>query len=442
MREKAAALLDEDAGIRAAAVNQKRQLTGQEQDRITQIYNEVEELEASIKLEEKGEAIRARFNQSVDEPARPDPTDDGNGSYRAPGAANRPKPRKGDGFRTLGEFLTKVAIAQSPGGLTDPRLIQAAATGMSEGVFSDGGFAVGTDIAGTIMDKIFGAENLASRCTRFTISNTSNSIKVPRIVESSRADGSRWGGVRGYWKDEAAAMTASKPKGGDCQLSLENLTVLIYTTDQLLADSAALESYIRQLAPKEIIFKMNDALINGDGSGKPLGILQAGCLVSQAKETGQTAETIKYENIVKMWSRMFSDSRPNAVWLINQDVEPQLYTMSLAVGTGGSAVYLPPGGASDQPYARLFGRPVIPMEQCPTLGTVGDIILADFSQYLLADKGGVESASSIHVQFLYNETVFRFVYRVDGQPWWGAPLTPKSGSSNTLSPFVALATRS
>jgi len=73
------------------------------------------------------------------------------------------------------------------------------------------------------------------------------------------------------------------------------------------------------------------------------------------------------------------------------------------------------------------------------MGTVGDIVLASLSNYQAIQKGGIEAASSIHVQLLTDETVFRFVYRVDGAPTWGAALTPFKGS-NTQSPFVALAT--
>ena len=192
---------------------------------------------------------------------------------------------------------------------------------------------------------------------------------------------------------------------------------------------------------EEFGFKVDDALINGNGAGQPLGILSSNCLVTVAKESGQAASTVVVENIVKMWARMWARSRQNAVWLINQDIEPQLYTMSLSVGTGGVPVYMPANGVSGSPYSTLFGRPVIPIEQCQTLGTKGDIYLADFSQYLIIDKGGMDSATSIHVRFIYDETVYRFVLRIDGQPIWNSALTPYKGSS-TLSPFVALATRS
>jgi HK97 family phage major capsid protein len=143
-----------------------------------------------------------------------------------------------------------------------------------------------------------------------------------------------------------------------------------------------------------------------------------------------------------MYSRIFAQSRPNAVWLINQNVEPQLFTMSLAVGTGGVPVYMPAGGLSGAPYGTLFGRPVIPIEQCATLGTVGDIIFADLNGYILAEKGGLQSDMSIHVRFIYDEQVFRFVMRLDGQPVRATALTPyKGGASYTQSHFVALETR-
>jgi HK97 family phage major capsid protein len=84
---------------------------------------------------------------------------------------------------------------------------------------------------------------------------------------------------------------------------------------------------------------------------------------------------------------------------------------------------------------------VIPVEYCATLGTVGDLVLADMSQYAVIEKGGLQQATSIHVAFVTDETAFRAVYRLDGQPKWRTPLTPFKGS-NTLSPFVTLATRS
>ena len=88
-----------------------------------------------------------------------------------------------------------------------------------------------------------------------------------------------------------------------------------------------------------------------------------------------------------------------------------------------------------------MGKPIIEIEQCATLGTVGDIVLANFGQgYMLAEKGGLQSDMSIHVRFIYDEQVFRFVLRLDGQPMLRGPITPFKGS-NTLSHFVATESR-
>jgi HK97 family phage major capsid protein len=116
--------------------------------------------------------------------------------------------------------------------------------------------------------------------------------------------------------------------------------------------------------------------------------------------------------------------------------------MSIAVGTGGQLVFVPPGGISGAPYGSLLGRPVIPIEQASALGDVGDIMLADLSGYILSQKGGVQSDVSIHVRFVYDESVFRFVLRIDGQPVRASALTPyKGGASATQSHFVALQAR-
>ena len=106
---------------------------------------------------------------------------------------------------------------------------------------------------------------------------------------------------------------------------------------------------------------------------------------------------------------------------------------------------MPAGGAASQPYGTLFGRQVVPIEQCPILGDTGDIMLCDFSQYKFIDKGGMKSDVSILVQFVQDESVFRFVYRCDGQPVLASAVTPFTAgattATSTLSHFVRVAAR-
>lgn len=344
-------------------------------------------------------------------------------------------------WQSFGEYLQAVCFAGMPEGRTDGRLLEQRATGMSEGVPADGGFMVQTDFVSELLRRTYETGELARRCRKIPVSAKANGLKINAVAETSRVDGSRWGGVQAYWLAEAAQKTASAPKLRRINLELKKLAGLCYLTDELIEDAAALESVVTQAFSEEFAFKIDDGIFRGDGAGKPLGLLNAPATVEVSKEPGQAAATVVYENILAMWARMWAPSRRNAVWLINQDIEPQLYTMSLAVGTGGAPVYLPAGGASAAPYGTLMGRPVIPIEACSTLGTAGDIVLADLSQYLWIDKGGIQQASSIHVKFVYDETVLRFVYRCDGQPWWVSALTPYKGS-NTLSPFVTLEERS
>ncbi len=343
-------------------------------------------------------------------------------------------------FGSLGEQLMCVRNAAVTHNV-DKRLLEARATGMSEGVPSDGGFLVQTDFSTQLLEKVHETGKLVDRCERVTISSEANSTKIPGIDETSRANGSRSGGVRGYWLNEGGTKTASAPKFRQIELTLKKLIGLCYCTDEMLADISVMESLLPRLFASEFGFKVDDALINGTGAGQPLGLLNATALVSVAKETGQAAKTIVAENIEKMYARMDAGSVGNAAWYINQDCWPQLFQLHHAVGTGGIPMFVPAGGLSDAPFGTLLGRPIVPLEQCQTLGTKGDIYFADMSQYIIAEKGGIDAASSIHVSFTTDETAFRFVMRIDGQPIWQSALTPYK-SSDTISPYVALAVRS
>lgn len=442
MRRLRAEMVQQAEAIILKADGENRAMSDDERAKLVEMREQITKLDADIKVREEWDGLVTEVRATTPA-AKPEP------EQRDATWAAAPKPAeqvRAEQEHRFGQFLQAVMRSSRPGADVDPMVREAydkrAATGLGETVASAGGFLVGTDFSSELLRRAYTMGEITSRCRRVPISANSNSLKINGVDETSRVAGSRWGGIRGYWLAEAGLLTASAPKFRQIELKLNKLGVLAYSTDELLADAGALGSVIMDAASEEIMYLTENAIINGTGAGMPLGVLNANCLVSVTKETGQAATTLVAQNIIKMRSRLWARSRASSVWLVNQDVEPQLHQMSVAVGTGGVPVYLPAGGLSSSPYDTLYGRPVVPVEYCATLGTVGDVIAADFSQYLLADKGGIQSASSIHVQFLYDETVFRFIYRVDGQPTWNAALTPASGSSNTLSPFVALATRS
>lgn len=413
----------EDARLKAMAVLNKaeaedRFLSEDEQKDIDKYEEEIRAWDESIGRAEKLLAIEPEDRSTEKPEVKPTPAKD---------TEKR--------FSSFGEQLMAAYRAAMPGGKVDERLSTRAASGLNETTPSDGGFLVQQDFVTELLKRTYETGILASKVKKIPISTNANGMKINAIDEDSRANGSRWGGVQTYWEGEADELTASKPKFRQMELSLKKLTGLCYATDELLQDAAALEAVIRQAFAEEFGFKIDDAILSGSGEGEPLGILNSGAIVTVAKEASQT-DTITVENLIKMWNRLWSRSRANAVWYINQELEPYLYTLKI----GDKPVYIPAGGLSEKPYGTLFGRPVVPIEQCSAAGEVGDIILADIGQYLLIDKGGVKSASSIHVRFLYDENVFRFIYRVDGKPIWTKPLTPYKGSA-TVSPFVTLAKR-
>jgi len=432
---------EEIKNLRAAAVNfntkataENRDLSADEVSLKNEIMDKIEELESIVATQEREERISARLEKPETPLTKPGPQ---------PKHEDRPKDR----FPSFGEFAMSVRNAMIPGGHVDPRLyqIRGAATGLNQSVPSEGGFLVQKDISTTFMEDLLATDILWNRVgRRVAISGNANGTKVYGFDETSRAS-SRGGGMISYWVGEAGQGTATKPKFREIDLTLKKLMALCYATDENLSDSVQLESVLRNGFNSEFGFKLDDALINGNGASEPLGILAADSLVSVAAESGQKAATIVAENVIKMYSRMFAASLSNAIWLINQNTLPQLLTMSIAVGTGGVPVYLPPGNTLiNAPGGALMGRPVYPIEQCATVGTVGDIIFADFTNgYVIAEKGGLKTDVSIHLRFDYDESVFRFILRADGQPIRKTALTPyKGGATSTQNHFIALATRS
>ena len=336
-------------------------------------------------------------------------------------------------FKSAGEFFTAVKRAGLSPAETDKRLFSLkAATGANETVPSDGGFLVPVDFASGIQDKMWGTGSVLSRFNAIPVQGNGMTFNV--VDETSRADAYRHGGVLGYWLAEAATKTATKPKFRQLELKLKKVAALCYATDELLEDATALEGWLTTNVPDELRFQTEAAIMNGNGVGKPLGIIASPAFYALERET---AGTISGYDLGNMWAHRYAGAN-DYVWFVSTTIFPAL--MSMTVGT--QPVYMPPGGLSGSPYGSIFGRPVIETEYNPSLGVAGDIVLAAPSQYALISKGGIQSASSIHVKFTTDETAFRFVYRVDGEPSWNDKVSSFYASSDYVSPFVGLSATS
>ena len=291
------------------------------------------------------------------------------------------------------------------------------------------GFLVAPERATTILQRTYSIGQILARVFHMPIGPNSNGMKLPAIDETSRADNSRFGGIVSGWLGQGNTLSTGKPKFREMDLKLRKVGAFVYATDEQLADSIALEAWINRYLPLELMYRTEDAVVNGTGATMPVGVVNSGAAVNL---TRQTASRVLYEDVSAMWARMWAGSRGNAVWLIDQSVEPELEKLQIAIGVAGvlAPVYRPagaapnagmvgavapegmsgggPGTVGNQVYGTLYGRPVIPVEYCAALGTVGDIILVSFDEYVVIDKGDVEQAVSLHVAFLTDDlAVFR-----------------------------------
>jgi HK97 family phage major capsid protein len=343
------------------------------------------------------------------------------------------------GPTAYGDMLKAVHHAAQPDGHADKRLF-AAATGMNESVGSEGGFLVQSAQTTQIRDRIYMDDYMLTHVTRIPLGPNTNGTKLLGVNETTLANGQIYGGIQSYWVAEAGTKTPSQPGFREMDLKLKKVAALLYVTDELLQDAVALQAWAESRVPLSLRRKAAKAIYSGTGAGMPKGLTNSGAAITVAAENGQAAGTVTWANILAMWARMYPPSQANAVWLVDSTVLAQLYQMFIPIGTGGVPILQPANVAAGQLYPTLMGRPVVVVEYNQVVGTVGDIVLVDPTQYLWIDKGDVQTASSIHVRFINDETAFRFVWRVDGQLEWNSDLTPDNGGP-TQSPVVMLATR-
>ena len=385
------------------------------------------------------EAIQAKTGEAVTNAVRE--VIGKSGARRLPDATEYNKDAIGateDGkWSSRGECFQKVYEASLGNLGLDTRLVHTRNLGESFG--DAGGFLVPEEFRPDLMQ--IPLEQSIIRPRAFTMPMASASLRIPAVKDSSHAS-NLFGGVSASWGSEAEDISSSsnQPAFGQVVLDAHKLTGYTVVSNELIQDSAiAVDTLLSRMFGQAISYFEDVAFISGTGAGQPQGILNSECLVTVAKETGQAATTIVKENLDKMYARLLPSSHGNAVWIANSDIFPQLASLSQAVGTGGGPVWV--SQMAGGPPTSIYGHPVIFTEKAATLGTVGDIMLVDLSYYLIGDRQALTTAASPHVRFVNQETVFSFTERLDGRMWLDSALTPRTGS-NTVSPAVALATRS
>ena len=317
-------------------------------------------------------------------------------------------------FKSFGEQLRAVVGAEmSKGAAVDERLFplnegRAEVSGLSESTPSAGGWLVEPEFAASIVDTKSQSYPIPGMCVKLRLKR-SGSIRLPAWDTA----------VTVYTKDEAVEKTKSHPRFAQLEMSVNKITALCYATDEMLEDSALLAGWLESHAREAVARQLQQFIIRGTGAGMPQGIVNSPCLVQVARAG---ANAIGLADVTQMWEQMWAAGKSRCVWLINsQTVMSQIGNIALA-------------NVFDNASHTLLSRPVIEIDACPTLGHLGDIILADLSQYVLVDREE-KGTISIHVRFIFDESVFRFVYRVDGEPTWAATETVNGVAT---SPFIAL----
>lgn len=348
-------------------------------------------------------------------------------------------------FKGMWEFCHKIALAEKHGWQDpDPRLTKLRKAMDEEKAAGDGLLSTIPDAGGTLVPIGFRQELMSLTQERSTILQRANiipmetaSVEIPYMSGFDESGGFVHGGVKWQWTTEVEAKPASEPKFGKIQLTLHELSGLAKVSNRILQDSPiSLEPVLRNAFADGLVFQLTKAFLSGTGAGQPLGILNAPALV---QITRNTASEINYQDIVNAYAQQWSNS---GIWMANRsEVFPQLAFMKTGTTAGDAPVYLPANQAAGQPFNSLMGDPIEWCKHCENLGTKGDLIYADWSQYLIGQRSGQAGPqfdTSMHLFFDTNQMAFRFIFEIDAQPWWPTSVTqPKS--SKKISPFIAIA---
>ncbi len=320
---------------------------------------------------------------------------------------------------------------------------QKAALGESSG--TTGGYTVPPEFYDGLMQIV--AENTFIRPRAFVMPMAGATLQIPYLdITTAQSAGVSpfFAGVQMYWTAEAQTRTETEPSFKQMELKAWELSGYSVSSNVLLQDSVfGLERFLMTLFGKAIAWFEEYAFLQGNGVGKPQGILGAGATIPTGNNSGktgrQTANSVTFGDVAVMWSKLLPASWGSAVWACSPTVVPQL--LQLEDGAN-RAIFLqigsPDRGAvTAAPNWALLGRPVYPTEKLPALGTKGDLILIDPSLYVVGDRMSIEVAASEHVNFLKNQMTWRVVERVDGQPWMEKAITLQDASTQ-VSPFVVL----
>lgn len=440
IRAKARELRSELDAIAAEAV-----LTEDQIKRGEQVSSELRKLEGMEKIAEECEhqraldlPVRKSVVQSENYPYPDTQSEARTGTVGVPvflrSASDLAIPRVEHPFKSTGEFIRAITS-----GRYHPGLLEAAARANTLSPKSQGGYLAPPESTTDIFRVMLETSTIMGKVRTYPADSV-RQIHFPAIKDNDRSGGLLFGGMRMYWLGEAAEITEANPKARRVTLEPKGVKGFVSLSNELVHGSNdGLKAEFERMIGEACAWTINNAFLNGDGAGKPIGVLDAACpcTIEVAKETSQAADSIVYPNLVKMYSRMIPAARNNAEWFITNDAVPQLLSLTIPIGTAGD--HIPALRESDGKFT-LLGRPVNFSEKMAALGDRGDILFADWGYYASVIVGGITVAGSEHAMFQNDCYAIRATAYIDGAPLLESAITPFKGSLST-SAFVTLAAR-
>lgn len=428
------------AEIKREMLGLVNRLDTRSKDRLSDLENEGKKLQAQRdELEARAEAER-RESLPVNPPrlefattTDPERTPENRASmftkpdYRSmfPGVSLDP-PKD---FRSFSDFADAVAM-----GRLNEDLQRRAASGA---VPSDGGFSLGAQYEQAFLDESLGNEIVRNLPGIVVTGMTERTVRVAAWDSHDHSSGAV-GGAIAHWVGEGNDATESTPKQRLIELEARKLVVLSRSSLELIEDGHSFGQQLEAGLSQSLGFFLDEAFLTGNGVGRPLGILNSACKIEVDPEDGQASGSVVLRNISRMYAAMIPAAQRRAVWLANPNILPELYDLSIEVGTGGSWV-APMREESGQFF--LMGRPVLFSEHMPSVGEAGDLAFFDPKSYALGIRqNSMRIDFSDHRHFESAQRLFRVMIRVDGQCRLDQPITLKDGETQ-VSPVVVLAAR-
>lgn len=288
---------------------------------------------------------------------------------------------------------------------------------LQEGTDSEGGYLVPDEFERTLVEAL--EEENVFRTLAHVIKTSSGDRKIPVVASKGTAS----------WVDEEGAYTESDDAFSQVSIGAYKLGTMIKVSEELLADSVFdLEAYISKEFARRIGAREEESFFNGDGKGKPLGILAA----AGGAEVGMTAASataITADEVIDLFYSLKAPYRKNAVWVLNDATVKQIRKLK---DTTGQYLWQPSlvAGTPDT----ILGRPVKTSAFMPTAAAgAKTIAFGDFKYYWIADRQGRTFKKLSELYAANGQVGFMGTQRVDGKlilPEAIKVLQQKSGSSS------------